>query len=177
MTMPSWSSWYSGRDAIATFLSSWPLSLRKRWQILPTGANGQLAVAGYCWDQQMSAVKAETIIVLTFQAARIEEITAFRSPEPFPRFGLPQQVTNDIEAPTALADTGQSPPELGGAAADRGRSLTSRVQAQLAAARAQSAGRSSGLDGCEAGRQLGQPRKHYRSTRSRPRLPAPGLRW
>jgi hypothetical protein len=27
--------------------------------------------------------------VLAFQAARIEEITAFRSPEPFPRFGLP----------------------------------------------------------------------------------------
>jgi RNA polymerase sigma-70 factor (ECF subfamily) len=89
ITMPSWSSWYSGRDAIATFLSSWPLSLRKRWQILPTGANGQLAVAGYCWDQQMSAVKAETIIVLTFQAARIEEITAFRSPETFRRFGCP----------------------------------------------------------------------------------------
>jgi hypothetical protein len=101
MTMPSWSSWYSGRDAIATFLSSWPLSLRKRWQILPTGANGQLAVAGYCWDQQMSAVKAETIIVLTFQAARIEEITAFRSPEPFRRFGCSANHGSTTGAPGA----------------------------------------------------------------------------
>ena len=32
MAMPPWPSWYSGRDAIATFLRSWPLSLRKRWQ-------------------------------------------------------------------------------------------------------------------------------------------------
>ena len=90
MAMPPWPSWYSGRDAVATFLRSWPLSLRKRWQVLVTGANGQAAVAGYLWDAQATAFRPETIIVLTFQAARIEEITAFRSPELFPRFGLPE---------------------------------------------------------------------------------------
>jgi RNA polymerase sigma-70 factor, ECF subfamily len=90
MTMPPWPTWYSGRDAIATFLRSWPLSLRKRWQVLRTGANGQPAVAGYLRDEQTTAFRAETIIVLTFQAARIEEITAFRSPELFQRFGLPE---------------------------------------------------------------------------------------
>jgi RNA polymerase sigma-70 factor, ECF subfamily len=93
MTMPPWPSWYSGRDAIATFLRSWPLSLRKRWQVLVTGANGQPAVAGYLWEAQAAAFRPETIIVLTFQAARIEEITAFRSPVLFPRFGLPEQLT------------------------------------------------------------------------------------
>jgi len=93
MAMPPWPSWYSGRDAVATFLRSWPLSLRKRWQVLVTGANGQAAVAGYLWDAQATAFRPETIIVLTFQAARIEEITAFRSPELFPRFGLPEQLT------------------------------------------------------------------------------------
>jgi RNA polymerase sigma-70 factor, ECF subfamily len=92
MAMPPWPSWYRGRDAIATFLRSWPLSLRKRWQLLQTRANGQPAVAGYLWDEQTSAFRAETIIVLTFQAARIEEITAFRSPEFFSRFGLPEQL-------------------------------------------------------------------------------------
>jgi RNA polymerase sigma-70 factor, ECF subfamily len=71
MTMPPRPSWYSGRDDIATFLSSWPLSLPKRWQLLPTGANGQVAVAGYLWDAQTTAVRPETIIALTFQAARI----------------------------------------------------------------------------------------------------------
>ena len=92
MTMPPWPSWYRGRDAVATFLRSWPLSVRKRWQLLPTGANGQPAVAGYLWDEQTTAFRPETIIVLTFRAARIEEITAFRSPELFPHFGLPEQL-------------------------------------------------------------------------------------
>ena len=90
--MPPWSSWYTGRDAVATFLRSWPLSVRKRWQLLATGANGQPAVAGYLWDEQAGALRAETIIVLTLRAARIEEITAFRSPELFPRFSLPEQL-------------------------------------------------------------------------------------
>jgi RNA polymerase sigma-70 factor (ECF subfamily) len=105
MAMPPWPSWYRGRDAVATFLRSWPLSLRKRWRLLQTGANGQPAVAGYLWDEQTTAFRAETIIVLTFQAARIEEITAFRSPEFFPRFGLPEQLTNDVSATTQPGPT------------------------------------------------------------------------
>jgi RNA polymerase sigma-70 factor (ECF subfamily) len=92
MTMPPWPSWYRGRDAVATFLRSWPLSARKRWQLRPTGANGQPAVAGYLWDEQTTAFEAEAIIVLTFRAARIEEITAFRSPELFSHFGLPEEL-------------------------------------------------------------------------------------
>ena len=92
MTMPPWPSWYSGRDAVATFLRSWPLSVRKRWQLVATGANGQPAVAGYLWDEQTGAFGAEFIIVLTLRAASIEEITAFRSPELFPLFGLPEQL-------------------------------------------------------------------------------------
>ena len=92
MTMPPWPSWYSGRDAVATFLRGWPLSARKRWRLLPTGANGQPAVAGYLWDEQRGAFGAESIIVLTLRAASIEEITAFRSPELFPLFGLPEQL-------------------------------------------------------------------------------------
>jgi RNA polymerase sigma-70 factor (ECF subfamily) len=92
MAMPPWPSWYSGRDAVEIFLRGWPLSARKRWQLLPTGANGQPAVAGYLWDEQASAYGAETIIVLTLRAANIEEITAFRSPKLFPRFGLPKQL-------------------------------------------------------------------------------------
>ncbi|HEV2902972.1 MAG TPA: hypothetical protein VGW30_06890, partial [Gaiellaceae bacterium] len=69
-----------------------PLSARKRWRLLPTGANGQPAVAGYLWDEQTSAYRPETIIVLTLRTASIEEITAFRSPELFPLFGLPEHL-------------------------------------------------------------------------------------
>jgi RNA polymerase sigma-70 factor (ECF subfamily) len=92
MAMPPWPRWYSGRDAVATFLRTWPLADRKRWQVLPTGASAQPAVAGYLWDDQTATFSAETIIVLTFDGARIEEITAFRSPELFPRFGLLEQL-------------------------------------------------------------------------------------
>jgi RNA polymerase sigma-70 factor (ECF subfamily) len=92
MAMPPWASWYSGRDAVATFLGGWPLSVRKRWRVLPTGANGQPAVAGYLWDEQTGAFEPETIIVLTLRAAGIEEITAFRSPGLFPFFRLPERL-------------------------------------------------------------------------------------
>jgi RNA polymerase sigma-70 factor (ECF subfamily) len=98
MTMPPWPSWYSGRDAVATFLRDWPLSARKRWQLHPTGANGQPTVAGYLWDEQTGAFGAEFIIVLTLRAASIEEITAFRSPELFPRFGLPEQLPTHVSS-------------------------------------------------------------------------------
>jgi RNA polymerase sigma-70 factor, ECF subfamily len=92
MAMPPWPSWYSGRDAVATFLAGWPLSTRKSWRVLTTRASGQPAVAGYLWDEQTGAFEPETIIVLTLRAASIEEITAFRSPGLFPFFGLPDQL-------------------------------------------------------------------------------------
>ena len=78
MAMPPWPSWYSGRDAVATFLRSWPLLARccVRYRRERTGCR-----RGLPWDAQATAFRPETIIVLTFQAARIEEITAFRSPE------------------------------------------------------------------------------------------------
>jgi RNA polymerase sigma-70 factor, ECF subfamily len=92
MAMPPWPSWYSGREAVATFLRGWPLSTRKRWQVVPTNANGQPAVAGYLWDEQTLAYRPETINVLTLRGGRIEEITAFRSPDLFPLFGLPERL-------------------------------------------------------------------------------------
>jgi len=92
LAMPPWPRWYSGRDDVATFLGAWPLSERKRWRVLPTAANGQPAVAGYLWDEHRDAFGAETIIVLTLRSSSIEEITAFRSPELFPRFGLPEHL-------------------------------------------------------------------------------------
>jgi hypothetical protein len=64
-------------------------------------------------------------------------------------------------ADCACADSGQSLRQLGAAAADRGgRSLTSRVHAELAAVQSaiRGGGDPSGLGGYEAGRQLGQPR-------------------
>ena len=94
--MPPWPSWYDGREAVGTFLRGRPLSVRKRWKVVVTGANGQPAVAGYLWDDQAGAYRPETIIVLTMRAAWIAEITAFRSPELFPHFGLREQLTTRV---------------------------------------------------------------------------------
>jgi RNA polymerase sigma-70 factor (ECF subfamily) len=92
IAMPPWPRWYSGLDAVKTFLGNWPLAVRKRWRVLATGANSQPAVAGYLWDEQTTAFRPETIIVLTLRGPRVAEITAFRSPELFPLFGLPEQL-------------------------------------------------------------------------------------
>jgi RNA polymerase sigma-70 factor, ECF subfamily len=96
MSMPPWPRWYSGRRAVAAFLGTWPLAARKRWQVLATGANGQPAVAGYLWDEQATAFRPETIIVLTLSGPRVSEITAFRTPELFPLFGLPEHLESAL---------------------------------------------------------------------------------
>jgi RNA polymerase sigma-70 factor, ECF subfamily len=101
MAMPPWPSWYGGRDDVATFLRAWPLAPRKRWRVVATGANGQPAVAGYLWDEQAGAFRPETVIVLGLRATRIEEITAFRSPQLFSRFGLPDEFS--AREPSTLA--------------------------------------------------------------------------
>ncbi len=52
MTMPPLPTWYTGREAIAIFLRGWPLSNVKRWRLVPSSANAQLAFGGYLWDEE-----------------------------------------------------------------------------------------------------------------------------
>jgi RNA polymerase sigma-70 factor (ECF subfamily) len=88
MTMPPLPSWYSGRDAVAMFLRSTPLSGAKRWRLIPARANGQLAFGKYIWDEETHAFMPHGVNVLTLRGAQIEEITAFLTPDAFRRFGL-----------------------------------------------------------------------------------------
>ena len=92
MTMPPQPSWYEGRDAIATFLGRFPLAPDRRFRLRPSSANAQPALAAYWWSDRLAAYEAESILVLTLRDDRIAEITAFRTPEVFPRFGLPEQL-------------------------------------------------------------------------------------
>jgi RNA polymerase sigma-70 factor (ECF subfamily) len=92
MTMPPLPSWYLGREAIATFLRGWPLSDAMRWRLLPARANAQPALAGYAWDEEAASFTPHSINVLTLRDAGIEEITAFLTPEAFPRFGVPERI-------------------------------------------------------------------------------------
>ena len=92
MTMPPLPSWYSGREQIAAFLRANALADIKRWRLIPTSASGQPALAGYLWDEQTEAFERYCLYVLTLRERRIEEITAFVTPEAFQRFGLPESI-------------------------------------------------------------------------------------
>jgi RNA polymerase sigma-70 factor, ECF subfamily len=89
LAMPPDPTWLQGREAVAAFLTGVPLTGRHRWRLVRTRANGQPAFGAYVWDGERETFAANEIIVLTLEGPRIAEITAFRSAEPFARFGLP----------------------------------------------------------------------------------------
>jgi RNA polymerase sigma-70 factor (ECF subfamily) len=92
MSMPPLPTWYSGRDQVAMFLHDSPLAGVKRWRLVPARASGQLAFGHYVWDEQAQAFTPHGLNVLTLRGTRIEEITAFLSPDAFERFGLPETI-------------------------------------------------------------------------------------
>jgi RNA polymerase sigma-70 factor (ECF subfamily) len=92
LAMPPLAEWYSGRDAIASFLESSPMSERYRWRVLPTRANGQLAFGHYGWDASTRSFVPHAIAVLALRDEQIEEVTVFRTPDAFLGFDLPERL-------------------------------------------------------------------------------------
>jgi RNA polymerase sigma-70 factor (ECF subfamily) len=92
LTMPPNPEWYRGRQSVATFLGSFPLTGRTRWRVLPTSANGQPAFGHYIWDFEAGAFVANELSVLTIAGDRIAELTVFRDPPQLTRFGLPERI-------------------------------------------------------------------------------------
>ena len=76
-TMPPMSTWFGGRDEIATFLAGFPLSGKWRWRPLITQANGQPAIAFYSWDDDEDCYMPFALNVLTLRGDRISEVDAF----------------------------------------------------------------------------------------------------
>ena len=89
--MSPYADWYRGRDAVG---DSWlmPGGPPPRLRYLPTRANGQPALATYQRDPDVGSYVPIALDVLTLDGARISEITAFRTPEIFPLFGLPDEL-------------------------------------------------------------------------------------
>jgi RNA polymerase sigma-70 factor, ECF subfamily len=89
--MPPYASWCQGRDAVA---DSWlmPGGPAPRLRYVPARANGQPTVAAYLLDPRTGSYVPLALDVLTIRGASIAEITAFRSPELFPLFGLPERL-------------------------------------------------------------------------------------
>jgi RNA polymerase sigma-70 factor (ECF subfamily) len=92
LVMPPLPTWVSGRDQVAAFLRAYPLSGARRWRMVPTSANGQPAFATYTWDEQTAAFMPHSLSILTLREGKIEEITAFMTPDPFPHFDLPASI-------------------------------------------------------------------------------------
>ena len=84
--MPPYPRWWRGREVIAAFAAE------PAHRYLPTRANGQAASAAYRWNPDKGSYVAEALEVLTFEGDQVKEMTAFMTPELFPRFGLPNEL-------------------------------------------------------------------------------------
>jgi RNA polymerase sigma-70 factor (ECF subfamily) len=90
--MPPHPTWYSGRDAVAAFFAKGPLSGRYRERLVPTRANGQLALAHYWWSEEDGAFTRHGITVLTLRGGAIADMTIWRGEEAFAGFDLPETI-------------------------------------------------------------------------------------
>ena len=88
LAMPPIVSWYRGLEAIEIMFRTVAFADRRSWRMLPTAANGQLAVGTY--ERDSSGVYApHGVTVLTLRGNKIDEIVAYYGPWMLERFGLP----------------------------------------------------------------------------------------
>jgi RNA polymerase sigma-70 factor (ECF subfamily) len=89
--MPPYATWYRGRDAVA---DSWlmPGGPPPRLRYVPTRANGQPAAGTYALDSESGRYVPIALDVLTLRGGQIAEVIAFRTPDVFRRFGLPDEL-------------------------------------------------------------------------------------
>jgi RNA polymerase sigma-70 factor (ECF subfamily) len=92
LAMPPWPSWYSGRDAVGTFLRAVPLAPGMRWRMQPTHANGQIAFGHYAWNEPQQTFVAHGICMLTLDGALIANVTNFGNPDLLGHFALPATI-------------------------------------------------------------------------------------
>ncbi|HEU5416376.1 MAG TPA: sigma-70 family RNA polymerase sigma factor [Streptosporangiaceae bacterium] len=101
-SMPPVPTWFRGLEPVRDFLARYPLT--DRWKHRPVRASGQLAVAGYVYDEDLSRFIPAAIDVLTLDGDKIAAVTGFLTAdlldpadagdwisgaELFGRFGLP----------------------------------------------------------------------------------------
>ena len=90
-SMPPWASWWRGRETIAGFAKA-AHEFCAESRAVPTRANGQLAIAYYHLEADTGRYVAAALDVITVEGEMITEITAFITPQVFPRFGLPAEL-------------------------------------------------------------------------------------
>jgi RNA polymerase sigma-70 factor (ECF subfamily) len=89
--MPPQPAWFTGGELIVRFLRTWVLTEPGRFQLFPTAANGQPALAIYMREDD-GVYRAHGIQVLTVVASRVARVTSFNDPGLLAIFGLPHTV-------------------------------------------------------------------------------------
>lgn len=95
LSMPPFSSWYQGREAVHAILSLHPFGQRRRagWRLLSTEANGQPAFVLYRADQPGEAYQAFGLMVLSIMhspsTASVTALTIFKNAALVEQFGFP----------------------------------------------------------------------------------------
>jgi RNA polymerase sigma-70 factor, ECF subfamily len=88
LEMPPMPVWFTGRDAVMRFLATRALAKVGDVAMVPTGANGQPAVAEYRRTED-GVMRAHSIHVITAGTDGIEAIIVFLDPKLFTVFGMP----------------------------------------------------------------------------------------
>lgn len=88
-TMPPIPTWFQGRAAIATMLSTRILTSRRQWQLLPTGANGSPAFGLYRRESGTGDYQLIGLMVLDVKGEQIAGIVTFLELPALSPFALP----------------------------------------------------------------------------------------
>ena len=80
IAMPPRPSWFRGHEAIRAFLAGWPMSKGRRWRMVTTRANGQLAFVGYGTPADASEPAHALQVITLAPEGAIQDITAFLEP-------------------------------------------------------------------------------------------------
>lgn len=92
-SMPPMAHWYAGADAVTDLLTR--MAMTVSWRHRVTAANGQVAVAGYRWDEERGTFVGWVVDVLTLRGDRVAAVTAFIGAEHVARCGLPAELPAD----------------------------------------------------------------------------------
>jgi RNA polymerase sigma-70 factor (ECF subfamily) len=98
LEMPPTPTWFSGRDVVVGFLSSRVLGSPGRLRLIPTRANGQLAVAEYELGDE-GIYEARAVHVLDVTDGKVGRIVVFFDTTLFPLFDLPATLDADSSQP------------------------------------------------------------------------------
>jgi len=88
LAMPPRPLEYQGRELAARFLATVAFRQGRTFRLVPTRANGQLALAAYLLDPDTGIAQANSLLVLALEGGRIGVMTRFDAAV-LPRFGLP----------------------------------------------------------------------------------------